>query len=103
MFIQSKWAEWTENLRSIIPLNIKKGVIATHICDDIYWKNIKVNRSETHHTNSILVQKHLIENVSNEMQIIISKIRNSENHTGHTSVLYKNCLTSICNVDLQDL
>ena len=100
MFIQGKWAEWTENLSSITPSNIKKGVIATHICDDVDWKNIKVNRSETHHKDSILVQKYdLIENVSNEMQIIISK----ENHTGHTRVLYKNCLIPICNVDLQDL
>ena len=65
MFIQDKWVEWTENLSSIIPSNIKKGVIATHICDNIDWKNKNVNRSETHHTNSILMQKYdLIENVS---------------------------------------
>ena len=51
MFIQDKWAEWTEKLSSIIPSNIKKGVIATHICDNIDWKNKNVNRSETHHTH----------------------------------------------------
>ena len=64
MFIQDKWTEWTENCSSIIPPNIKKGVIATHICDNIGWKNTNVNRSETQHTNSILVQQYdLIENV----------------------------------------
>ena len=65
MFIQDKWAEWTEDLSSIIPPNIKKGVMATHIYDNIDWKNKNVNKSETHHTNSILIQKYdLIENVS---------------------------------------
>ena len=64
MFIQDKWAEWTEKLSSIIPSNIKKGVIATHICGNIDQKNKNVNRSETHYTNSILVQKYdLTENV----------------------------------------
>ena len=46
MFIQDKWAEWTENLSSIIPSNIKKGVITTHICDNIDWKNENENRNE---------------------------------------------------------
>ena len=46
MFIQDKWAEWTENLSSIIPSNIKKGVITTHICDNIDWKNKNVKRIE---------------------------------------------------------
>ena len=60
-----KWAEWIENLSFIIPSNIEKGVIATHICDNINWKNKNVNESENHHTNSTLVQKYdLIENVS---------------------------------------
>ena len=35
VFIQDKWGEWTERLESIIPLNIKKGVIATHAFDNI--------------------------------------------------------------------
>ena len=65
MLIQDKWAEWTRNCSSIILSNIKKGVIVTHICDYIDWKNKNVNSSETHHINSILVQKyHLIDNVS---------------------------------------
>ena len=65
MFIQDKWAEWTKNSSCLIPSNIKKGVIATHICHNIHWKNKNVNRNDTHHTNSILVQKYdLIKNVS---------------------------------------
>ena len=39
VFIQDKWAEWTERLKSNIPSNIKKGVIATHVFDNINWKN----------------------------------------------------------------
>ena len=65
IFIQDKWAEWIENLSSIIPSNIKKEVIATHICHNIDWKNKNVNRSQIYHTNSILVQKYdLIENMT---------------------------------------
>ena len=65
MFIQDKWAEWTKNSSSLTPSNIKKRVIATHICHNIHWKNKNVNRNDTHHTNSILVQKYdLIKNVS---------------------------------------
>ena len=44
MFIQDKWAEWTENCSSTIPPNIKKGVIAAHICDNIGWKNTNVKQ-----------------------------------------------------------
>ena len=66
MFIQDKWAEWTENESSIIPSNMKKGVIATHVFDNIDWKNKSLSRVETHHTNSILVQKYdILENMSN--------------------------------------
>ena len=58
-------AEWTKNLSSIILPNVKKGVIPIHFCDNIDWSNKNANRSETHHTNFILVQKYnLIENVS---------------------------------------
>ena len=65
MLIQDKWAEWTRNCSSIIPSNIKKGVIAAHICDNTDCKNKNVNSSKTNHTNSILVQKYdLIENVT---------------------------------------
>ena len=58
MFIQDKWAEWTDHQKSIIPSNIKKGVITTHIFDNIDWKNKTLNRVETHHTNSILIQRY---------------------------------------------
>ena len=44
MFIQDKWAEWTENCSSTIPPNTKKGVIAAHICDNIGWKNTNVKQ-----------------------------------------------------------
>ena len=66
MFIQDKWAEWSEKLGSIIPSNIKKGVIATHVFDNIDWKNKSLSRIETHHTNSILVQQYdIVENFAN--------------------------------------
>ena len=55
VFIQNKWAEWTERLKNITPSNIKKGVIATHIFGNIDMKNKTLNRTETHHINSILV------------------------------------------------
>ena len=90
MFIQDKWAEWTENLSSNIPSNIKKEVIATHVCDNIDWKNENVNRSESHHTNPILVQKHdLIEILS---KISLDADYNFERKSYRS---YKNCLTSI--------
>ena len=66
MFIQDKWAEWTDNVSTVIPSNIKKGVITTHIFDNIDWKNKSISRQESHHTNSILVQKdNYLERLSN--------------------------------------
>ena len=45
---------------------MKKGVITTHVFDNIDGKNKTLNRIETDHTNSILVQKYdLVENLSN--------------------------------------
>ena len=42
------------------------GVIAAHVFDNIDWKNKTLDKIETHHTNSILVQKYnLAENLSN--------------------------------------
>ena len=65
MFLQDKWAEWTANQNSIIPSNIKTGIIATHVFANIDWKNKNQNRVETHHTNSILIQKYnLVEDFS---------------------------------------
>ena len=57
MFIQDMWAEWTDNQLSYIPSNIQRGKIVTHVFDNIDWKNKNIKRTETHHTNSILVQK----------------------------------------------
>ena len=57
LFIQDKWAEWTDKQKSIIPSNIKKGIIVTHVFDNIDWKDKNINKVETHHTNSILIQK----------------------------------------------
>ena len=38
----------------------------THVFDNIDWKNKTLDRIETHHTNSVLVQKYdLAENLSN--------------------------------------
>ena len=54
IFVQDKWAEWTESQNTITPSNICKGVVATHIFDNIDWQN--KNIYETHHTYSILVQ-----------------------------------------------
>ena len=58
VFMQDKWAEWTERLKSIISSNIKKRVTVSHVFGNIHWKNKTLDRIETHHTNSILVQKY---------------------------------------------
>ena len=66
MFIQDKWAEWTEKVNSIIPSNMKRGVVATQVFDNIDWKNKSLSRIETHHTNSNWVQKYdIVDNFSN--------------------------------------
>ena len=39
------------------PSNIRTGVTATHVLDDIDWKNKNINRQESHCTSSILAQK----------------------------------------------
>ena len=51
-----KWAEWAAEQGSIIPGNILKLIMATHIFDNIDWSN-KNGRLEIHLTNSILVQR----------------------------------------------
>ena len=58
VFTQDKWAEWTERVKSIIPSNIKKREIATHVFDNIDWENKTLDRIETHHTNLTLVKKY---------------------------------------------
>ena len=52
VFKQDKRAEWTKRLKSIIPSNIKNGVIATHVFDNIHWKNKTLDRIKTHHMKS---------------------------------------------------
>ena len=58
IFIMDKWAEWCMNQKSLVPSNMRKGVISTHTFDNIDWKNKNINRAESHYTNSILVQKY---------------------------------------------
>ena len=58
MFIQDKCAEWSEGQSRTCPSNIKTDVIATHVFDNIDWKNKNINRHESHYTNSILLQKY---------------------------------------------
>ena len=58
MFIQDMWVQWTDNQSSYILSNIGKGKMVAHVFDNIDWKNKNnVQRTETHHSNSILVQK----------------------------------------------
>ena len=40
-----------------IPSDIRNGKVVTHVLDNIDWKDKNVQRTETHRTNSILVQK----------------------------------------------
>ncbi|MES9880765.1 MAG: hypothetical protein ABW185_07780 [Sedimenticola sp.] len=60
VFVEDKWAEWSERQHSDIPSNITKGLPTTHIADNIDWKNKELSGTrETHNTNSILVQHKL--------------------------------------------
>lgn len=60
VFIQDKWAEWTQDHNSDIPSNIRKGQQTTHVADNIDWKNKEISgENETHNNNSILVQHKL--------------------------------------------
>ena len=38
-FIENNWGEWNDNTSSIVPANIKQGVVVTHVVDNIDWKN----------------------------------------------------------------
>ena len=56
IFVHDKWAEWSTNRSSIIPKNIQKGVMVTHVADNIDFKNKSIQPGrETHNTNSILI------------------------------------------------
>ena len=95
VFTQDKWAEWTERLKSIIPSNIKKGVMATNVFDNIDWKKRALGTTETHHTNSILIQKY--ESAENLSNVSLGTDYNFErkNHwscKGSTPVLSNFCL-----------
>ena len=49
--IEDKWAEWSEQLSSLLPSNIeKKGFITTLVFDNIDWKNKDYTGKETHNT-----------------------------------------------------
>ncbi len=57
VFIEDKWAEWSEKQHSNIPSNISVGKPTTHVADNIDWKNKEIGGThETHNTNSILIQ-----------------------------------------------
>ena len=56
-FIENNWGEWNDNTSSIVPANIKQGVVVTHVVDNIDWKNKNFKEKETHNTNSILFQQ----------------------------------------------
>ena len=58
--VQNMWAQWTDNQVSYIPSNIWKGEMVTHVFDNNDWKNKNVQRTETHHTNWILVCRNVI-------------------------------------------
>ena len=53
--MEDKWAEWSENTFNIVLVNIKQGVVVTHVVDNIDWKNKSFRGKETHNTNSILI------------------------------------------------
>ena len=51
------WAQWTDNQSSYAPSNIRKSEMITNVFDNYDRKNKNAQWTETHHTNSILVQK----------------------------------------------
>ena len=68
-FIEDKWAEWAENESRIVPSNIEKNVIVTHVVDNIDWKNKNLRGKETHNTNSILIQHTQSNDKTNPVQL----------------------------------
>ena len=58
LFVEDKWAEWSQYQSNLIPSNIISGVPTTLVSDNIDWKNksIRGSSNETHHTNCILIQ-----------------------------------------------
>ena len=82
----------------IIPSNIKKGLIPTHVFDSIDWINKALDRIETHHANSILVQKYdLVENLSSvflDADYNFMQSWNHQSYKGSNPVLPNFCLKS---------
>ena len=58
LFVEDKWAEWSQYQSNLIPSNIISGVPTTLVSDNIDWKNksIRGNSNEAHHTNCILIK-----------------------------------------------
>ena len=58
LFVEDKWAEWSQYQSNLIPSNIISGVPTTLVSDNIDWKNKSIweSSNETHHTNCILIQ-----------------------------------------------
>ena len=58
LFIEDKWAEWTEAQSAIIPSNIKMNIPTTLVAGNTDWENKGLTRKEqTHNTSSILIQQ----------------------------------------------
>ena len=58
-FIEDKWAEWGKKQSKLVPNNFRKGVLVTHVVDNINWKNNSFKSRETHTTNSIIIQQNM--------------------------------------------
>ena len=58
LFVEDKWAEWSQYQSNLILSNIISGVPKTLVLGNIDWKNKSVRgiSNETHHTNCILIQ-----------------------------------------------
>ena len=60
IFIQDKWAEWSENQLKLVPNDIDEDSIVTLAADNTDSKNKTFKGEETHNTNSILIQKNTL-------------------------------------------
>ena len=58
LFVEDKWAEWSQYQSNLILLNIISGVPTTLVLGNIDWKNKSIRgiSNETHHTNCTLIQ-----------------------------------------------
>ena len=58
LFVEDKWAEWSQYQSNLILSNIISGVPKTLVLGNIDWKNKSIRgiSNETHHTNCILIQ-----------------------------------------------